>query len=329
MADLETEDLDFGEAGTAHSLRAGDLEVDLEGDLPVSGSRHLEDDRLSVFGDECLAGDELMAVTDLPSVGLPLLMLVAAVRLELTAGLLERLFLPKKRLSLGVLCDAGVLSSLSPSDLPMGTVRSMTGGTTGGSAVTSSGVVYDGWLLTFLDSSSGSEVEAPLPGNRFSVSLSRETHRVNTSAVQMFELHLPDGRISALVDPSGGRMLVQVRIRGAVRMPQRRQAAEGVVAKLVSILQSKFTFQFHADGGDHGFTSFFRFGARSSRGSCRSADRRGWRLLERCSRAVGPILAEQRQILCFCLASRVHIEREGRDQHIRNEFESIPTAASG
>jgi hypothetical protein len=98
---------------------------------------------------------------------------------------------------------------------------------------------------------------------------------------------------------------------------------------LLGILQPKFTFQFHADGGDHGFTSFFRFGPRSSRGSCRSADRRGCRMLERCSRAVGPILAEQRQILCFCLARRVHIEREGREQHIRNEDESIQAAASG
>jgi len=94
---------DFGDGGIEEiaiggvsSIRDGDLELDLAGELCLL-SRLLERELFSGFG-------EFLAEHFGESAGLPL-MLVAVLRLFTTVvGLTERcLFLPKKRLSFGVL----------------------------------------------------------------------------------------------------------------------------------------------------------------------------------------------------------------------------------
>ena len=158
LLDLLTDDLDFGDgAGTQccwESLRDGDLEEAVFDGECLMSWRFLELDLFSVFGELFITG--ACGIAALGNVGLPLI--VHVLRFD-TDGLLERfLELAKNRLNLGVfsIFECASLASHSASDLPV-TVRSTGAG--GGSA------------SSLVGSSSGSDVDAPLPGKRFSNSL--------------------------------------------------------------------------------------------------------------------------------------------------------------
>ena len=151
------------------SLRLGDLDADLDGEpcdlVSARASRPLDDDeRFSLLGD---AADAASSAALDASVGLAVGVSVVLVRFDETAGLLARLFLfePKKRLSFGVLPLTGAAAGVGG----CGLASSLASPSSVRSAGDAAGAVV--FSTFFESSSSGSDVEAPLPGTRFSPSL--------------------------------------------------------------------------------------------------------------------------------------------------------------
>lgn len=151
---LDLDDCDLGDGGTEldGSMRDGDLEADLAGELCLLllFSRLLE--RFSTLGDALAACDEALGI----ATGLPH-MLVAVVRLVTELLFLE---LEKNRLNLGVLWTTTIAFSTfsTPSAFPFRSGAA-------GQVVATTMLEPLGKIIL---SSSGSEVDAPLPGNRCS-----------------------------------------------------------------------------------------------------------------------------------------------------------------